>query len=389
MPIVTAELVSGVATKRDYYEVLTVQRTASPEEIKRAFRQAALKYHPDRNKEPDAEQKFKEASEAYEVLSDAQKRNRYDRYGHAGMNGVGMHDFSQMRADDIFSIFSDLFGGDVSGGFRRRSERGVDIQTVVEIELRDVATGVEKTLKFERLDFCERCAGHGNEPGSKRATCGTCGGYGQVERHTGMGFFVSRVITDCPDCNGRGTLIDKPCRDCGGRGRAARERVVNVKVPAGIHDGQAVRVRGEGEPSEGGSARGDLHCLIRVKPHPLLKRGENNLICVFPISFTQAALGAQLDVPTLTGTAALRIKPGTQPGALYPLPGKGLPDLRTGRMGDEIVQIEIEIPKKLNKKQEDLLRQFAALEDRGVMPESKSFFDKVKEYLAGQPGQPD
>ena len=369
-----------VADKRDYYEVLGVERGASAEDVKRSYRQAALKFHPDRNKAPDAEDRFKEASEAYEVLSDPQKRQRYDRHGHAGMNGVGLHDFSHMGAEDIFSVFSDLFGG---GGNRGRAERGIDIQTVIEVDLKEVATGVQKTLRFERMDICEGCGGQGNQPGTPKETCRTCGGYGQVERQSGMGFFVSRVITDCPDCGGRGQIITTPCRTCRGRGRSPRERVLEVEIPAGIHDGQSLRVRGEGEPSASGAVRGDLRCVIRVKPHPLFVRQENHLICTLPISFSQAALGAEIDVPTLEGTTPLRLKPGTQPADLYKLSGMGLPDLRSGRRGDEIVQIQIEIPRRLNKKQKELLRTYAETEDVSVMPESKSFFEKVKNYLAG------
>lgn len=370
----------------DYYQVLGVAREAGADEIKRAYRQAALKYHPDRNKSAGAEDRFKEASEAYEVLSDPQKRQRYDRFGHAGLNGAGLHDFSNMGVDDIFSIFGDLFGEALGGGAQRRSARGVDIQAVIDVSLREVATGVEKTLKFERRDFCDRCSGHGNEPGTRRNACQTCGGYGQVERQSGMGFFVSRVITECPACHGRGSLIDKPCRACRGSGRAAKERVLNVKIPAGIQDGQSIRVRGEGEPCENGSTRGDLRCYIRVQPHPFLERQDNHLICKLPVSFTQAALGAQLEVPTLTGTAPLRLKPGTQHGAIYTLRGKGVPDLRTGRVGDEVVQVLIEIPKELNHEQRDLLRKFAETEDTTVQPESRNFFDKVAEYFTGDAG---
>lgn len=375
-----------VAEKRDYYDILGVARDASPDDIKKAFRQAALKYHPDRNKEAGAERHFKEASEAYEVLSDPEKRQRYDRFGHAGLNGAGMHDFSRMQADDIFSIFEGVFGDLFGGGGRRRGgAQGVDIQTVIEVDLREVATGVEKTLRFKRADFCERCAGRGNEPGSTLTTCRTCGGYGQVERQTTMGFFVTRTVEDCPVCRGRGATPNKPCRDCQGMGRAARERVLNVKIPAGVHDGQSVRVRGEGEPGPAGTGRGDLHCVIRVRPHEFLERDGDHLICRLPIGFTQAALGAQLEAPTLTGKTPLRVPPGTQHGAVFKLPGKGLPNLHSGRVGDEIVQVLVEIPKKLSRAQEELLRQFAATEDKNVLPETKGFFERMKEYLTGQP----
>jgi len=377
-----------VQSKRDYYEVLGVERNAAPDEIKRAFRQAALKYHPDRNREAGAEEKFKEVSEAYEVLSDPEKRNRYDRYGHEGLTGVGMHDFSGMAVDDIFSIFSDIFG-DVFGGSRRaraRSERGIDIQTVIEVNLREVATGVEKSLRFQRADFCDVCGGKGAEPGSAPKTCRACGGYGQVERQTSMGFFVTRTVIDCPTCQGRGVVIDRPCRKCRGSGHATKECVINVKIPPGIHEGQRIRLRGEGEPGPTGMARGDLHCIIRIRPHEFFERQGDHLICRLPIAFTQAALGAQIEVPTLTGTTPLKIPPGTQHGAVFRLSGKGLPNLRNGRYGDEIVQAMIEIPSKLSREQKELLRKFAATEDEDVLPESKGFFERVKEYLTGSSG---
>lgn len=376
----------SVASKLDYYEVLGVGRTATADEIKRAYRKAAHAYHPDRNREPGAEQKFKEAAEAYEVLSDAEKRRRYDQYGHAGLNGVGIHDFSGMGAEDIFSIFGDLFGEAFGGrrGAGGRGERGVDIQTLVELNLEEVATGVEKTLRLERMDFCERCTGRGAEPGTDPVTCRTCGGYGQVERQTAVGFFVTRTVTACPTCHGRGNVIEKACKQCGGGGRVRKERVLTVKIPPGIHDGQSVRIRGEGEPAPLGSVRGDLRCVVRVKQHPFFERDGDHLICRLPISFTQATLGAQLEVPTLTGSAPLKVPPGTQPGTIFALPDQGLPNLQTGRRGQEVVQVLIEIPKKLSKDQRELLRKFAATEDKDVLPESKGFFERVKEYLTGQ-----
>jgi molecular chaperone DnaJ len=373
-----------VTTKLDYYEVLGVSRTATGDEIKRAYRQAALKYHPDRNREDGAEDKFKAAAEAYEVLSDAQKRARYDQYGHAGLNGVGMHDFSGMRVDDIFSIFGDLFGDAFSGrgGFGRAAvDRGVDIQTVIEVDLKDVLTGVEKTLRFERNDFCEHCEGEGCEPGTERRTCSTCGGYGQVERQTSMGFFVTRSVVECPQCSGRGWQAEKPCRSCRGTGRGQRTRELTIKVPPGVHDGQSVRVRGEGEPGPSGRARGDLRCVVRVRDHEFFHRDGDHLICVLPISFTQATLGAQVEVPTLTGKAPLKVPPGTQYGATFELGGQGLPNLRSGRRGDQLVRVAIEIPKKLSRDQQELLRRFAATEDKSVLPESKGFFERVRQYL--------
>lgn len=376
-----------MAQKRDYYEVLGVSRQAAPEEIKRAYRQAALKYHPDRNKEPGAEERFKEAAEAYEVLSDAEKRQRYDRYGHAGLNGVNLHDFSGMGVEDIFSIFSDLFGGAFGGGFARSApDRGVDIQTIIEVDLKEVLTGVEKTLRFERADFCLHCEGEGSEPGTRRRNCSTCGGYGQVERQTSMGFFVTRSVVECPQCQGRGSFAEAPCRECSGTGRGTRERLLEVKIPAGVHDGQSIRIRGEGEPGRVGTQRGDLRCLIRVRSHEFFQRDGDHLVCMMPISFTQAALGAQIDVPTLTGVTPLRVPPGTQHGAVFQLAGKGLPNLRSGRRGNQIVQVLVEIPRKLSREQEELLRRFAATEDTSVLPESKGFFERVKEYLTRESG---
>jgi molecular chaperone DnaJ len=372
-----------VAQKRDYYEVLGVNRDASPEEVKRAYRQAALKYHPDRSvDDPEAGEKFKEAAEAYEILSDPEKRNRYDRFGHAGLSGVAGHDFSRMRPDDVFSIFGDIFGdmfGMPFGG--RRTAPGVDLQTEVLLSLAEVAAGAERAIEFTRNDFCDRCAGKGAEPGSKTQTCGTCGGYGQVERTAGMGFFSTRVVTACPQCRGRGSTFTRACKQCKGAGRTPKRRVVTVKIPAGIHDGQAVRLRSEGEPSEDGSARGDLHCYVRIEEHPFLQRHGRDLLCDLPISFTQAALGAKVDVPTLKGKMGITIPPGAQHGEMLSLGGMGLPDVRTGRKGDQIVRLLIEIPRKLNAKQEELLRQFAETEDKTVLPQSKGFLEKLKEFL--------
>ncbi len=371
--------VSG--TKRDYYQVLGLAPEASPEQIKKAYRRLAHKYHPDRNREdPDAETKFKEAAEAFEVLSDPAKRQRYDQFGHAGLSGVGVHDFSHMGVDDIFSMFGDIFGGAFGMGGRRH-RRGADLQTKVELTLTEVLTGAERSIQFARQDFCDTCGGTGAAAGSERQTCRTCGGYGQVEQ--AGGFLFGRVITTCPACHGRGSVVVTPCKVCRGTGRAMKERVVTVKIPAGIHDGQAVRIRDEGEAGEDGTQRGDLHCYVRVKPHTFLERHNNDLICRMPISLTQAALGANVDVPTLTGKAELKIPRGTQHGQLFRLNGLGLPDVRSARRGDELVQVIVEIPKKLNNEQEKLLRQFAATEDKSVMSESKRFFDKLVDYLSG------
>ncbi|MCG3136338.1 MAG: Chaperone protein DnaJ [Phycisphaerae bacterium] len=375
----------ATSSKRDYYEVLGVSREAGTEEIKKAYRQAALKYHPDRNKnDPETEGKFKEAAEAYEVLSDPEKRERYNRHGHAGLSGSAGHDFHHMDVGDIFSMFEDIFGGSMFGG--RRRSRGVDLQAVVEIELQEVATGCERNLEFKRNEICNQCGGSGAASNSDLRTCNTCGGYGQVEQSGGLGGFFGRVITACPACHGQGRIVTTPCRRCRGQGRYPQERVITVKIPAGIHEGQAIRLRGEGEPGPDGQTRGDLHCVVNIASHPFLERHENDLVCKMPISFTQAALGAKLEVPTMTGKAELVIPRGTQFGQMFRLRGLGLPDLRSGQKGDELVQVLIEIPKKLDARQEKLLREFAESEGDGVLPESRSFLERFMEYLSGKEG---
>ncbi|UCG17529.1 MAG: molecular chaperone DnaJ [Phycisphaerales bacterium] len=380
-------------TQRDYYEVLGVDRNAAPAEIKKAYRRLLIKHHPDKNPDnPEAEQKFKEAAEAYEVLNDPEKRQRYDQFGHAGLSGVGMHDFSGMGFEDILSMFGfgDLFGqiGGVGGMGRRRS-RGADLQTELELTLEDVAAGVERTLEFTRRDYCDACGGTGAGPGSRQQNCHTCGGYGQVEQSSGFGLLMGRVITTCPSCRGKGKVFTQPCSACRGAGLAPKRRVVNVKVPAGIQDGQAIRVRGEGEPGENGAPRGDLHCYVRVRPHEFFQRRNNDLLLTMPIAFTQAALGAKLEVPTLRGRAILTVPGGTQTGQIFRLAGEGLPDLRTGRKGDQYVEVAVEIPTRLNKDQEQLLRSFAETEDKSVLPKSKGFLDRLVEYIAGVEGKKD
>lgn len=366
--------------KQDYYDVLGVARDASPDQIKKAYRRLAHKYHPDRNNDAGAEEQFKAAAEAYEVLADSAKRQRYDQYGHAGLRGAGVHDFSHMGTEDIFSMFTDIFGG---GGGGRRQSRGADLQTQVEITMHEVLTGTERSIEFAREDLCDDCAGSGAAPGSKQRTCSTCGGYGQVEQTGGLGSLFGRVITTCPHCQGRGSTIVTPCAHCRGSGRTMKERVVTAQIPPGIHDGQAIRVRGEGEPSSDGTTRGDLHCYVRVKEHTFFRRHNNDIICDMPISFTQAALGATVEAPTIEGKAEVRIPPGTQYGQVFRLAGLGLPDIRTKRRGNELVQVLIEIPSKLNKQQKTLLRDFAKTEDKSVLPESSGFFEKLVNYISG------
>jgi molecular chaperone DnaJ len=294
-----------------------------------------------------------------------------------------MHDFSRMNVEDIFSMFGfeDFFSG-IFGGHRRSSRRagptrGYDLETAVELTLNDIAKGAEKTIEFTRQDICSECRGSGCAKGSKPGRCPTCGGSGQVAR--GGGFF--QMVSTCRQCGGSGQVITNPCKKCKGTGKVPKKRVVEIKIPAGVHEGQGIRVAGEGEPGRGGGPKGDLYCYVRIKPHEFLQRDGNNLIAVVPISFTQAALGTTVDVPSLNGTQGLKIPPGTQYGSIFRIKGQGLPNIRTRRTGDQLVQITIETPVKLNAKQEELLREFAKSENKSVSPQSKRFFEKLKKHL--------
>ncbi len=370
--------------KRDYYEVLGVEKNASPDEIKRAYRRMAIKYHPDKNPgNKEAEAKFKECAEAYEVLSDAEKRRQYDQYGHEGLRGTGMHDFSRMNVEDIFSMFGfDDFFGSVFGGGRRAGRRpgpgrGYDLETSVELTLDEVAHGTEKTIEFTRQDRCPQCNGSGAAPGTQPTRCPLCGGSGQVAK--GGGFF--QMVSTCPQCQGTGQIVKNPCPQCRGGGRVPKKRTVTIRIPPGVHEGQGIRVAGEGEPGRDGGPNGDLYCYVRIKPHEFLERDGNNLIAVVPISFTQAALGATVDVPSLEGTRQLKVPPGTQYGSLFRIRGQGLPDVRTGRTGDELVQVTVETPTNLNARQEELLREFAKTENKHVSPKAQGFFERLKRHL--------
>ena len=378
--------------KRDYYEVLGVAKSASPDEIKRAYRRMAIKHHPDKNPDnkKEAEVKFKECAEAYEVLSDTEKRQRYDQFGHDGLRGSGVRDYSHMRWQDIGSAFEDIFGfgdlGDLFGGAsrgrrgaRRGPTRGYDLETMVELSLQEVAKGTEKTIEFTRQDLCGECNGTGSAKGARPGACPTCGGSGQIAR--GGGFF--QMVSTCPQCRGTGEVITNPCRQCSGSGHMPKQRVVSVKIPAGVHEGQGVRVAEEGEPGRDGGPRGNLYCYVRIKPHEFLERDGNDLIAAVPISFTQASLGAAIEVPSLDGMKELKIPAGTQHGSVFRIKGQGLPDLRTRRTGDELVQILVEVPTKLNAKQEELLREFAKTENKSVFPKATGFVDRLKKYFGG------
>ena len=374
--------------KRDYYEVLGVGKTASADEIKKAYRKLAVKYHPDKNPgNKEAEEKFKECAEAYEVLSNTEKRQRYDQFGHDGLRGAGVHDYSHMNVDDIFSNFGDIFGDIFGGGSRRRQspnapQRGLDLETFVELSLNEIAAGCEKSIEFTRQDTCPECSGTGCAKGSSPKVCTTCGGNGQVANSRMGGFF--QMLTTCPTCGGKGKIITNPCPKCHGRATVAVKRKVKVKIPAGVHEGQAVRVRGEGEPGKNNGPRGDLYCYVKISEHPFLMRDDSNLIAVVPISFTQATLGASIDVPSLDGPKKLTIPAGTQYGDVFRIRNQGLPDMRTGRKGDELIRVTIEIPRKLSEKQKQMLVNFAETEDKDVSPESSGFFEKLKNYFGNK-----
>ncbi len=378
--------------KRDYYEVLGVAKGASADDIKRAYRRMAIKYHPDKNPDnkAEAEAKFKECAEAYEVLNDTDKRKRYDQFGHDGLRGVGVRDYSHMRWQDIGNIsdFEDIFFGlgDLFGfgGRGRRSARhgptkGYDLETMVELSLNEIAKGTGKTIEFTRQDTCGECSGMGSAKGSKPGTCPSCKGTGQIAR--GGGFF--QMVSTCPQCRGTGQIITNPCKQCNGSGHVPKKRVVNIKIPAGVHEGQGVRVASEGEPGRNGGPRGDLYCYVKIKPHEFLERDGNDLISIVPISFTQAALGASIDVPSLDGPKQLKIPAGTQHGSIFRIKGQGLPDIRTRRTGDELVQVVVEVPTRLNSKQEELLREFAEIENKSVFPKVTGFVDRLKKYFGG------
>jgi len=296
-----------------------------------------------------------------------------------------MHDFSRMNVEDIFSMFGfdDFFGGIFGGRGGRKSggrtgpSRGYDLETTVELTLEDVSKGTEKVIEFTRQDTCNECNGSGSAKGSSPGKCPTCNGAGQVAR--GGGFF--QMVSTCRQCGGSGQIITNPCKKCKGTGRVPKKRKVNLKVPAGVHEGQGIRVTGEGEPGRNNGPRGDLYCYVRIRPHEFLERDGNNLIAIVPISFTQAALGTTIDVPSLNGKKALKIPPGTQYGNIFRIKGQGLPDIRTHTTGDQLVQVIIETPTKLNTEQQELLRKFAQTENKRVSPKSTSFFEKLKKHF--------
>ena len=369
-----------MADKRDYYAVLGVDRSASDKAIADAYRKLAIKYHPDKN--PGDEETvvlFKEAAEAFEVLSDREKRARYDRFGHAGLGGSQGRGFTDVN--DIFAAFGDIFGdsafGDLFGGGRRRANKGGDVRCDVTLDLIEAARGVSKTVEFERHEVCIDCGGSGAKPGTSRSPCGYCGGRGQVVQSSG----IFRVQTTCPSCRGAGSIVKDPCTKCRASGFVRNRVKREVQIPAGIDDQMRVRLPGEGEPSPNGGPRGDCYCFIKVKEHSLFQREGQHLVVRMPISYSQAALGAKVEVPTLDGPQELKVPAGTQSGEVFKLRGRGMPSPRGRGVGDLLVQVNIEVPKALSPRQEELLRQLAEQEHVDVSPHRKSFFEKVREYF--------
>jgi molecular chaperone DnaJ len=365
--------------KRDYYEILGIAKGASLDEIKKAYRKLAVKYHPDKNPgNPDAEEKFKEAAEAYGVLSDEEKRARYDRYGHQGMGGVGGFDPNQFA--DFGDILGDLFGfGDFFGGARRRTNRparGNDLRYDLTLEFEEAVFGKEVTLDIPRVVTCTTCSGSGAKPGSQPATCTGCGGRGQI-RYS-QGFFA--VARTCPQCGGAGKVIKDPCATCSGAGRIREEKKISVKVPAGVDDGSRLRVAGEGEAGWNGGPAGDLYVFISVNDHEKFSRRDYDLHSEQTITFTQAALGAEIKTDTIDGSETLKVPPGTQPNQVFRLRGKGVQFLDGNGRGDHYVHVTVKIPSTLTDEARDLLVKLARLE--GENPPERGVLDKVKDFFS-------
>jgi molecular chaperone DnaJ len=368
------------STKRDYYEVLEIDRTADGETITKAYRKLAMKFHPDRNGgDSAAEDKFKEAAEAYDVLRDPDKRARYDRYGHAGLDGFapGGHHFGDARS--VFDVFGDLFGDIFGGGRGRGGPRGGrDLQYQLDIDLVEAARGTKKSITIPREELCQECSGSGAKRGTKPAMCRRCDGHGVVVQRQGF-FSVQRT---CSGCGGRGTVITDPCPACHGEGRVTIRRTLEVAIPAGIDTGMRVRLNGEGEAGDPGGPRGDLFVVVRVRDHPLFARDGQNLVCQVPVTISQAALGAEIEVPTLDGPHKHAFPRGIQSGEVLRISGQGMPNVRGGRRGELLVQVLVETPRNMTKRQEELLRELAELDHKNVSPARKSFVDKVKEFFS-------
>lgn len=378
---------ASMADKRDYYEVLGVDRSATGDEIAAAYRRLALKHHPDRNPgDQDAVVKFKEAAEAFEVLNHQEKRARYDRYGHAGLEGGGAPQFRDVS--DIFDAFGDIFGeglfGDIFGrgrGRGRRHHQGAHIRCDVTVDLLEAAHGTAKVVQYNRHQQCETCNGTGAKPGTRPETCSYCGGSGRIVQSSG----VFSLQTPCPACRGSGAVIRQACPSCHGAGLVAKRATRKVDIPAGVDDGMQLRLAGEGEPSPDGGPPGDCYCVIHVTEHPLFTRKGQHLLCEVPITYPQAALGAKIEVPTLDGREEVVVPAGAQSGDVFTLRGRGMPDPRRRGRGDLLVQVYIEVPRKLTAEQEEILRSLAEIENTNVTPKRKNFFEKLKEYFHSGP----
>ncbi len=379
-------------SKRDYYDVLGVSKSASPEELKKAYRKLALKYHPDKNPgDNDAEEKFKEAAEAYEVLSDQEKRSRYDRFGHQGVRGSGMGG-QHMSMDDIFSHFGDIFGDVFGGGFggfggqqtRRRVNRGTNLRVKVKLTLDEISKGIEKKIKLQKYVRCNTCHGTGAERGTSKTTCSTCHGRGQVTKITNTFLGQMQTSSTCPNCGGEGEVIAHKCTDCHGNGIVRGEEVVTFKIPAGVAEGMQLSVSGKGNYAARGGVPGDLLVLIEEQPHEELLRDGNNLLYDLYINFVDAALGSSVDVPTIEGKAKIKISAGTQGGKVLRLKGKGLPDVNGYGKGDLLVNVNVWTPKNLSKEEKNILEKLKKSPNFKPSPtaKDKSYFDRMREFFS-------
>ena len=371
--------------KRDFYETLGVAKNASEDEIKKSYRKLAMKYHPDRNPDSkESEEKFKEVKEAYEMLTNPEKREAYDRYGHAGvdpnMGGGGFGGGAGGFGDAFGDIFGDIFGGGRGRSAGPQVYRGADLRYNLEITLEQAAHGFDTTIRVPSWDKCDTCHGSGAKPGTSPVTCSTCGGHGQVRMQ--QGFFS--IQQTCPKCHGTGKIITDPCAPCGGAGRIKRNKTLEVKIPVGIDNGMRIRSSGNGEPGTNGGPSGDLYVEIHIKPHPVFQREGDDLHCEMPISFAKAALGGDIEVPTLSGKVSFTIPEGTQSGKTFRLKGKGIKGVRSGYAGDLFCHVAVETPVKLTDKQKEMLRDFERLTTEGGSkhsPQSKTWKDKVKDFF--------
>ena len=381
-----------MSTKRDYYDVLGVDKSADATAIKKAYRKLAMKYHPDKNPgDKEAEEKFKEINEAYEVLSDETKRRNYDQFGHEGVNGQGFGGAGGFGGqgfggfDDIFGdIFGDMFGGGFSGGSRQRRrgpERGADIKQRVNISFEEAAFGKKVQVKINRSEECDQCHGSGAKPGTSKKTCPTCHGSGQVQSVQRTPFGNIASTRPCSTCNGEGEVIDSPCSKCHGKGSIRKTKTIEVDIPAGIDNGQMIKLGGQGELGTRGGPRGDLYIEVNVQSHPLFTRDGYDVYLEMPITFAQATLGDKIQVPTLDGKVEYEVPEGTQTGTVFRLKGKGIPKLKSNVRGDQYVKVTVEIPKKLNEKQKELVREFAKECGQEVHQRQKTLSDKIDNFF--------